>query len=292
MDVSLHHAAEFKRIIAVVKALRGEIYGECVRDVLTYDALRAAGVDSIPQSLMRVVRARFNDPRARHSLVAVLRIDHVVVEDDDPGNNAASLVVHLRPPAGGSGTMTLSQTPCCQSQQSQHIAIVINDDIRTMWRARRPSFDIDCLASTRTSTYVYTLPSPYDPPNLIDTIVHRIMMRRFCLAQLGPSVQQTSRAARDALDLVRSGWTMDDSYMGALNRSWVAAMWCNVPRARSCTDECTICQERFMPSDAVIVLPCGHVFHGFCDQKYCTGGLCSWLDGNSTCPCCRRQVAG
>jgi len=48
------------------------------------------------------------------------------------------------------------------------------------------------------------------------------------------------------------------------------------------SDECSICLEEYALGTAVKVLPCGHIFHPVCIDK--------WLAGHGVCPLCKCDV--
>lgn len=275
------HALQFKRIASVAKALKGEIYGESVRDMLAYDFQAATLVPQSFGSGLGTLRVRFDDIRSWYSFLSVLRVDYKVTPA--PASESASGEESHEPREA----VTVSLSP---PSHPGTLRIVLSDEPRVAWRTRRPCFDVDALACNRTGVYLYTTMTPHDAlaGAGIAGVLGRIYARRFCLTAVDPTPRETARAAKRAVALVRAGWTMDDAWLGA--KSWLAAHWKDVPKERVCSEECSICQERFLPHDVAVVLPCQHAFHGFCDQKYCAGGICTWLTDNASCPCCRRVL--
>lgn len=45
---------------------------------------------------------------------------------------------------------------------------------------------------------------------------------------------------------------------------------------------CTVCLESLAFCDEVCTMPCGHIFHTGCINK--------WSDSKSTCPLCRKNI--
>ena len=271
--ISQHaHTSHAKRIISVIKAVRGEVYGECVRNMLHVDAQNKS-----PPAITRI-HCRVNDRHIAHILVTLLGVDYKVA-----GTNVSSDF--------SEGTYIIRMSAPCDPGV---ITLDITTMPRNMWRLDRPSFDIDTLASNSQSLYVYTVPSPGDPAHPIDVILSRVMSKKFALLHHDSTGKKTAIALKHAVDLVASGWIMDDRVLGA--RGWLASFWKDVRLIRrnpiAISDECSICQEKFRASDIVVVLPCSHAFHGFCDQKHCTGGICTWVETNASCPCCRRVICG
>lgn len=246
----------------MIKALRGDIYGESVRDIIQCDALMSAK----PTTLLRSIKCRFQDGRQVLALVSVLRVDYHVHQT---GNCDDEIIVTLN------GT--------CESMHGR-ICIQPTTILRNLWRLIRPTFDVDTLACNHNSIYVYTVTTPNEPVDNISAVMSRILSKRFSLLHL--DIKNTPTAIPDAIRMVHNGWSMDAKVLGP--KSWIVSTWKDVQGMRS--NECTICQESFRPTDIVVCLPCSHAFHGYCDQKYCLGGLCKWLEENTSCPCCRRTV--
>ncbi|KAK1549714.1 hypothetical protein Q3G72_006634 [Acer saccharum] len=65
---------------------------------------------------------------------------------------------------------------------------------------------------------------------------------------------------------------------GSKRFSWSKLSW-----KSSEQEECAICLERFKVGDTLVHLPCAHGFHARC--------LVPWLQGNTQCPCCRKEIA-
>jgi len=51
---------------------------------------------------------------------------------------------------------------------------------------------------------------------------------------------------------------------------------------KSVYKDCPVCKEDFNPSDEVMLVPCGHIFHPDCLQP--------WLKTNGSCPVCRFSL--
>lgn len=77
-----------------------------------------------------------------------------------------------------------------------------------------------------------------------------------------------------------------ETLLSKLNSSDSTSLQCilktNLDKERQC--ECAICQENMIPTNEVLKLPCGHVYHSHC--------IFSWLDIHSSCPLCRERVGG
>ena len=264
-------ASHFKRVVAVIKSLGGDVYGSCIRDVLEYDA--RVKVTAWPT--LSAIKCRFNSVKSIHALVSVLKVDYALNQDVNAvASDLTTLVIKLPAPCDP-GAIRVDATTV----------------VRYMWRLERPSFDVDTLASNSTALFVYTLPTPNEPSDAISTTLFRINTRKFSLFQLDPTAKRTASIVAEAIALIANGWEMDDATLGP--RGWIAAAWNDMHDIRKikrkvCGDECAICQERFKPSDIVVALPCTHAFHGRCENE--TGGLCEWLEDKSTCPVCRRDV--
>jgi len=56
---------------------------------------------------------------------------------------------------------------------------------------------------------------------------------------------------------------------------------------KGCLDkECSVCREPYAPNDEVRTLPCLHVFHAQCIDRWLTGGM----PGARLCPVCNTEV--
>ena len=244
------HAIKFKRIMGLIKAMHGEVYGACVRDVILDDP-----------TAMKEIKCRFKDKRSVYTLIAVLRVDYPLTDQTDEVTEGAFTCACIR--------------------------VHVTTMVKHMWMIDRPIFDVDALASTTTSIFVYTLPTPND---CVTTIMSRVMKKRFALFQGDSTKRRTVLAVDAALDLVSRGWVMDYKILGP--RSWLASTWKDLFNTRLISsDRCTICQERFKDADLVVSLPCTHVFHGRCSRED-DNGICKWLVDKDSCPNCRRGVCG
>jgi len=47
-------------------------------------------------------------------------------------------------------------------------------------------------------------------------------------------------------------------------------------------NECSICIEQFQVNEKILTLPCSHIYHKSCLQK--------WLINNQNCPLCREDI--
>jgi len=52
--------------------------------------------------------------------------------------------------------------------------------------------------------------------------------------------------------------------------------------SETCDCTCTVCQCLYEESDLVRQLPCGHIFHAMCVDR--------WLGQKDTCPYCRKSI--
>jgi hypothetical protein len=155
---------------------------------------------------------------------------------------------------------------------------------RRIWRATFTcNFDIDALAINRTSMYM-----PGSTKSLLgitmSSILKNIRDKKFTIV----SEDVVSLLPR-VVDMVCSGWSL----LNTGNSKYYVTKWSNFYQTVR-TTECCICQDRFKEDDVIVYLTkCQHAFHGYCDQKYCSGGLCKWFQQNEqgTCPMCRIQIS-
>jgi hypothetical protein len=285
---SLH----LSRIVSVIKALRGDVWGEFVTSGLVL-----GDFDSVSTIDCRLP----ND--ALGYLAPVMRLDYAVTPectDQEPGQPwSGCLRVHL--PGSGSGPLRLRvlAAPRCAL------------------RSFDAHFDIDMLSVDGDRMYLrFSSPTMRMISDRLSFVVSRVRSRRFCLLD-GPSTSaDQGRQLRRAGELVASrAWHMDDM-LGGRTR-WVAATWAallqsprsvrlgeqpNRPHHKDAAadagddashpcrhTECALCHESFAQADVVVNLSCNHNFHVFCPCG-AGGGLCVWLDSHSTCPICRASV--
>ncbi|KAJ1436974.1 Zinc finger, RING-type [Sesbania bispinosa] len=58
--------------------------------------------------------------------------------------------------------------------------------------------------------------------------------------------------------------------------------WSKLSWKASEQEDCAVCLEPFRNGETLTPLPCAHRFHSRC--------LKPWLDNNSHCPCCRKDI--
>ncbi|PNH02719.1 hypothetical protein TSOC_011271 [Tetrabaena socialis] len=276
-----NYKEKFKRIIAVIKALKGDVYGSCVRDIIQYDShIFGRSEQPPPANTMGTIQCRLSDRSQLSTTLSILRIDYDVTSIDSLDYTEGLFRVRLK-------------APCSPGVVTLHVTTMV----RNLWRLQRPLFDVDTLASGNASIFIYTLPTPNDATDAVSSIMVRILARRFSLIHMDMTHKRLAYTVGEAIKLVNDGWCMDDSALGS--RSWLAARWADLKHPNSshetqrpvCSDVCSICQEAFTASDVALLLPCSHAFHGFCDRKQGTGGISRWLEDNLTCPCCRQLVS-
>lgn len=280
---------QFKRLVSLIKALRGEVYGECVRDLLLLVS------DANQESCMLDrIRCRMGCRAMAQTLLSVMRVDFHVQCVNYIDSVEASYRVYLSGPAA-----------------PQTIQLDVTTMSYSMWRLQRLNFDVDNLASSSRSLFVWSLfgsnpmstaqvhcteARPSNPGHLIETLA-RIHQRRFSLLGEGSCTIHLD-ALMGAIDMVQSGWTHDSSRSGNWD-IWIMAApevptldvptpdvpTLDVPAPDAPT--CAICQDPLKQGDCVVRLPCKHVFHGHCDAANKRGGICQWLRINGSCPYCR-----
>jgi hypothetical protein len=55
------------------------------------------------------------------------------------------------------------------------------------------------------------------------------------------------------------------------------------PSQRPCSEcTCSVCLDHYVNGDTVKTLPCKHIYHGYCIDR--------WLQAHNTCPECRAEV--
>ncbi|PNH12595.1 hypothetical protein TSOC_000461 [Tetrabaena socialis] len=254
----------------MIKALKGEVYGAGVRDIIQYDAMTT----KTPLPIMSDIKCRFKEVYWVRALYALMRVDYDIIHPEARDYTDWCFRVRLRP-------------PCFPGAITIHVTTMV----RNLWRLERPFFDVDTLASNSLAIYVYTPPTPNEPLDTVTSTMSRILAKRFSLFQIDTSNKRISQAIAEAVQMVQNGWIMDDHTLGA--RSWIACPWKDVKKPRIGSekpDVCSICQDTFTLHDIVISLPCAHSFHGFCDQTHKKGGVVKWLEENPACPCCRKVV--
>ena len=269
------HAAQYQRILAIIKGLRGDVYGECVRENILYEVARHSSSKASCMSgiSMQCINCRMPDERAVHNLIAVLRIDYTVVHGQSPGVYIIQIQQLCKP------GMILLETTVLP---------------REMWRLRRPIFDVDSLASNASSLYSWPLAVESNAGDKTLQILCRIYARRFALNVLDGTGPVVVSAIQRAMSLIDKGWIMDEDARGE-GKGWIVTRGLvpgpASPARRATNDVCAICHEPLLPSDCVVTLQCKHAFHGFCNAKEQEGGICAWLKDSLTCPFCRCRIS-
>lgn len=237
------------RIIRLVKALGGEVFGETAREEL------------FSTKEMTRIYCRFQNPRDSTNFRRVLKVDFGVVDIESDRLVEKTFDVY---------------NSLDSLDSLDKIRVIVDDNLRKMWRMERPDFDIDALSSDSTSIYFYPIPTINDPVDPCREIVKKIIQRRF---ELHPTIQKrtlekTVSVMRKAIDLVEKGWVMS-----SIPTSWNVARC--VPMSTN-DKECAICQCRFNFAEVTTRLTCCHVFHAKCIIK--------WMETKNNCPCCRAEV--
>lgn len=281
-------SAHLHRISSLVKALRGDIFG---------DLLWTGGVQGNHEATQSLSCRVPSDSLSY--LVPLLQLEYHVTRESmptydpsNPGSTTCQLRVHL--PVGGGCFRTLPMTVVASS--------------RTAWRTVDLCFDIDALAMDADRVYLrFVTASMRQVPDRMAFVTGRIRAKRFCVLDGPDSSVKMGGLLRRARALVASGWTMDDALLG--RRSWVAGRWeelsargrvamAMLPPAVSDSAwtttaidtcrECALCHDCFVTGDIIVNLSCNHNFHVQC-PSHNGSGLCTWMDEHVTCPCCRHD---
>lgn len=289
-------ASHFRRVLMTIKACRGDVYGQCVRDMLQYDAVASQSDPNVMRlpfeshrTFMRQIRCRLNDRTLLNTLLMVLRVDYCVTF-------APSVTLDVRDDETMVDDLVYNISFGHEPEQIQ-VTLHVCTMFRNMWRLQRPAFDVDMLASSGTSIYVYTSPSMYSPADQVGTVLSRVFAKRFAPVNPDATAKSMAMAVVAAADMVLDGWTMDNTVLGGRHQQhWAVCQWKDViPRygaQRVKGDECSICQERFRHADVVLLLPCSHAFHCHCSGKRdSSDGICRWIQLNDSCPCCRKNIS-
>lgn len=96
------------------------------------------------------------------------------------------------------------------------------------------------------------------------------------MAPATATVPATSRGGGGAADATNAT-DATDTTGGAASPAATAAA------TNYAEEDCVVCQDSLRGPARVRVLPCGHVFHAPCADR--------WLTGNATCPSCRYDLA-
>lgn len=272
------------RISVLVKCFKGDLGG---------DYARTAVVLGTPGAVASVhCRVRHD---ALEYMVALLRTEFTVV-----GESAAWPAQPFR------SFMVVGGVP------AQAVRLQVFVGCRMAWRTHWAAFDVDLLSvdSERVCLRAST-PAMRTLVDRLSFVVQRVHAARFCLldgpARPGAQPAAAMRAAAELLSDPRREWVMDDALGG--RDAWVLARWARLvahpetvrpieaarlavegapPLARDTV--CALCHEPFGAPDIVANLGCGHSFHAACPSLSAGKGLCSWVETNPTCPCCRAPV--
>lgn len=269
----------FYHLSRIVKAMSGEIYGTSVREILEMDAADKNDVHT-HMHLMNRLSCRFTDLKSIENFIRVVSASMEVTRVF-PGFNESE-----------------EQEFCVVSGEAETRVAV------TSSQNTYPLFDIDMLVSTTNGIFMCRPPRTMHVSYNVDrigTVMRRILARRFCFVGIDLVGLSLVNAMLSAMALVEQGWKMDHSVMGA--QSWIASSFNDLtftspPGSRAPTNSntvCAICLSCFSPTDIVIMLPCNHTFHAVCDTSHATvsdAGICKWIEGHNSCPCCRRLVGG
>jgi hypothetical protein len=276
-------AMHLARIVSLIKALRGDVFGEFVTLGLVQ-----GDFDSVTCLDCRL------PAEALPGFAPVLRLDYAVTSDADED---ASSMWNVR------FQVHLGQGP--------PVKLRVIAARRATWRLSGNALDLDLVAVDGDNMYVrYHTPALRVLSDRLSYLVTRIRHRRFCLLDATPANLEHGRQMRRAAKLVNvGGWHMDDMLGG--RATWVVALWGVLTRNPDCVrlaaslsaaqatsdsnacqhSDCPLCHEAFAPSDVVVNLSCNHNFHVNCPTSSGTqNGLSTWLDEHDTCPCCRAKV--
>lgn len=289
----------------------GVLLPECVGDgVLCPEAVRELRV-RVPPALLPVLRnllARCDFPLSWHPHPEL--VDWYVLD-------VAELQQEPVPPGSSPFVMTMELT---STSRFQFVQKACDFDVDLPVRSQRMMTVME--DASRLAPHAAAL----DP---LGFVTRRARARRFALLRANYNCDDRLCArVRRAQDMVAGGWTMD---CANAVQSWLVARWwvlshpddgerlrqgagCEYARPRvggagggagggtsslPCVFRrppedvvCPLCHETFVPSDVVVRLSCGHVFHCACSPCAPSGGLMQWLIlGNPTCPMCRLSIA-
>lgn len=202
---------------------------------------------------------------------------------------------------------------------------------RFSWRQQPRDFDIDTLCRNGQSMYIADDSSMLfsathiHKGDVLNLICMRIKNKRFCLLKNNYNADgRTGERMDRGYALVRNGWTMDNI---ARADPWFICPWWLLTHpnhvlrgmfglpsplfhpadGHRSSVICVMCHDVIHPSDIVMRLSCGHVFHCRCadahtktkrflndiEHDYDKDGIIRWFEeGNSMCPVCREGISG
>ena len=248
------HAKEFKRICDIMKAIGGQIYGPCVRDLILIDSPSHMELELD----MRDIKCRCKDALHVQKCIAVLRVDYRV-EYHMEQNDECVIDIFL-------------QKPCHPGMITAHMLIINH----LHWTLTRPVFDVDSLAYNMREMYIWPMQSSQSDLNIAN-VISGILGRRFKIYETIDTTHARALSYMSgAVELVKLGWTMQENGEKKNRKTFSVGM------PDSTNKQCPICQEHLMKSSVIVRLHCQHIFHGDC--------ICPWLRNNPTCPCCRADA--
>jgi hypothetical protein len=179
----------------------------------------------------------------------------------------------------------------------------------TKWSEIPYDFDVDMLATN--SNALFVRPNLFLSfnihPNKIDLLKHRIRERHFSIVALPafPS-KNILRLMQQANQMIIDGWMMDDVY--CKKSTWVTNRWSDFKSqphtirtsytahdvdSMLSQDQCSLCQDKFLPDSIVVNTCCNHNFHWKCsEEQNSICGLVTWfvVQEKFPCPYCRQSA--
>jgi hypothetical protein len=298
-------AADFRRIVDIVKATGGEVYGAGVRDLLLLLSSTSDSTSVPPLLNMQKIHCRYADNNRISILLSLLKMDYVLTSTMNIMDvnisircRKATAMTRVGPPPHHP-TATTSLLPAAM------ITIHVSSLPRKLWRMQRPRFDVDILACNSKGIYAWPIPVNGQELDVAD-VMSRIHARSFSvLPQWNSMTSSVAMTLQESIEMVNAGWTMTYRSATTITEAAAAAAAAVASAAAatnggssssangnnndgekeeacfkepivfrwtsSCSSsgasatECGICQEAFQAKSVVVRLPCRHVFHGYCD---------------------------
>lgn len=116
---------------------------------------------------------------------------------------------------------------------------------------------------------------------IVQAILHVVAI---CLSSSSASSQSTpSDPGETPVETFSTQATPSGSYIEKFRTQSPATRYDAVHSCKLLEHDCSVCLTEFKPESEINHLPCGHIFHNVCLEK--------WLDyWNFTCPLCRTPL--
>ena len=291
---------QLDKLINIIQALNGNIFGETIRDYSIRNKLLDKNFNNINFNNINII---FNNNTIIKYFIRILSFNYEIYKES--ANNIHSINSKII-------TYNLIYNYLYNNEYKAkilklHIFPISLCNFLKYKNIEKLTYDLDCNQFFMNSHSLYLNHNKYYLNNYIfenltfnnfNIQFNRIRNEKFSFIKKNINFSDYIYNIDQAYSLVNNGWIMDDFHNPVRDTSCILLKWRNRDKDNyrynyntekykklKNNDSCTICGVNFTSECIVINTSCNHNFHWYCNNNH---GLKYWIQNhNNNCPICR-----